>query len=347
MSVPEAMRRPGGVLWEQKLHPAVPPTTAGSAPSPAFRPPPLAVAAPGAGGAERGRGKMAAGGAADAQARFGHSVKGLLTEKVTSCGTDVIALTKQVLKGSRSAEVSGGYRRVADCRAGAEPGGGRAPQCKLGAVVRGGDTCSCLGRNGDSGMGPGCGHGWALLGTPVAGGRVTASSPGCLRRSRWMCSHGTGVIPAPCYPSCHGGFGKSKAAASQPGLSVYLLAPGSSCEKHGDARRCHLALGRCELCSCARAAVFLGTGGEEGGKNSLQPCCRSPGVKYMTSGSRAGGLNNLVLPQIQCHCTPGVLQAVQSSSCALSDRKLEGLWAETKHLCLCLSLGKERGVCRC
>ncbi|KAM9188706.1 BLOC-1-related complex subunit 7 isoform 3-T3 [Mergus octosetaceus] len=47
---------------------------------------------------------MAAGGAAEAQARFGHSVKGLLTEKVTSCGTDVIALTKQVLKGSRSAE---------------------------------------------------------------------------------------------------------------------------------------------------------------------------------------------------------------------------------------------------
>ncbi|XP_053804872.1 BLOC-1-related complex subunit 7 isoform X4 [Vidua macroura] len=40
---------------------------------------------------------MAAGGAADAQARFGHSVKGLLTEKVTSCGTDVIALTKQLL----------------------------------------------------------------------------------------------------------------------------------------------------------------------------------------------------------------------------------------------------------
>ncbi|NXX56661.1 BORC7 protein, partial [Scopus umbretta] len=54
--------------------------------------------------AVRGEGKMAAGGAADAQARFGHSVKGLLTEKVTSCGTDVIALTKQVLKGSHSAE---------------------------------------------------------------------------------------------------------------------------------------------------------------------------------------------------------------------------------------------------
>lgn len=53
--------------------------------------------------------KMAAspaGNAMDAQARFGHSVKGLLTEKVTSCGTDVIALTKQVLRGSRSAEVS-------------------------------------------------------------------------------------------------------------------------------------------------------------------------------------------------------------------------------------------------
>lgn len=47
-----------------------------------------------------------AGSAVDAQARFGQSVKGLLTEKATSCGTDVIALTKQVLKGSRSAEVS-------------------------------------------------------------------------------------------------------------------------------------------------------------------------------------------------------------------------------------------------
>nr|XP_008104772.1 PREDICTED: UPF0693 protein C10orf32 homolog isoform X1 [Anolis carolinensis] len=55
-------------------------------------------------------GKMAAtaaGSVADVQARFGHSVKGLLTEKVTSCGTDVIALTKQVLKGSRSAEFLG------------------------------------------------------------------------------------------------------------------------------------------------------------------------------------------------------------------------------------------------
>ncbi|POI19901.1 hypothetical protein CIB84_016353, partial [Bambusicola thoracicus] len=69
---------------------------------------------------------MAAGGAAEAQARFGHSVKGLLTEKVTSCGTDVIALTKQVLKGSRSAEVSGGARQD-----GAE-GQGRAGQGRAG-----------------------------------------------------------------------------------------------------------------------------------------------------------------------------------------------------------------------
>ncbi|XP_027315658.2 BLOC-1-related complex subunit 7 isoform X2 [Anas platyrhynchos] len=51
----------------------------------------------GAAQAGRAAGKMAAGGAAEAQARFGHSVKGLLTEKVTSCGTDVIALTKQLL----------------------------------------------------------------------------------------------------------------------------------------------------------------------------------------------------------------------------------------------------------
>ncbi|XP_061492123.1 BLOC-1-related complex subunit 7 isoform X2 [Rhineura floridana] len=57
-----------------------------------------------------GYNKMAATPAAsavDVQARFGHSVKGLLTEKVTTCGTDVIALTKQVLKGSRSAEFLG------------------------------------------------------------------------------------------------------------------------------------------------------------------------------------------------------------------------------------------------
>ncbi|XP_043841464.1 BLOC-1-related complex subunit 7 [Dromiciops gliroides] len=48
-----------------------------------------------------------AAGAPDAQSRFGQSVKGLLTEKVNACGTDVIALTKQVLKGSRSSELLG------------------------------------------------------------------------------------------------------------------------------------------------------------------------------------------------------------------------------------------------
>lgn len=164
-----------------------------------------------------------------------------------------------------------------------------------------------------------------------------------------MCCHGTAVIRSRCYPECHpasrhGDLGKRKAAASQPGLCVCLLAPGSSCEKHGDARRCHLALGRCKLCSSARAAVFLGAGGEAGGKNSLQPCYWSPGVKYMTSGSGAGGQNNLVLPQTQCCWTPSVLQPGQPSSYALSDKKLEGLWAETKHLCLCLSL-ERRGKC--
>ncbi|GCC48316.1 hypothetical protein chiPu_0032308, partial [Chiloscyllium punctatum] len=46
----------------------------------------------------------AAGTAADAQARYGQSVKGLLSEKVSTCTTDVIALTKQILKGSRSSE---------------------------------------------------------------------------------------------------------------------------------------------------------------------------------------------------------------------------------------------------
>ncbi|XP_021101314.1 BLOC-1-related complex subunit 7 isoform X3 [Heterocephalus glaber] len=50
---------------------------------------------------------MMASGTPDSQARFGQSVKGLLTEKVNTCGTDVIALTKQVLKGSRSSELLG------------------------------------------------------------------------------------------------------------------------------------------------------------------------------------------------------------------------------------------------
>ncbi|KAM5141030.1 BLOC-1-related complex subunit 7 isoform 1-T1 [Mantella aurantiaca] len=49
--------------------------------------------------------KMAA--SADGQTKYGQSVKGLLTEKVSTCGADVIALTKQVLKGSRSSELLG------------------------------------------------------------------------------------------------------------------------------------------------------------------------------------------------------------------------------------------------
>ncbi|XP_030060632.1 BLOC-1-related complex subunit 7 isoform X1 [Microcaecilia unicolor] len=43
----------------------------------------------------------------DSQARFGQSVKGLLTEKVSVCSADIISLTKQVLKGSRSSELLG------------------------------------------------------------------------------------------------------------------------------------------------------------------------------------------------------------------------------------------------
>ncbi|KAF6737413.1 UPF0693 protein C10orf32-like [Oryzias melastigma] len=41
----------------------------------------------------------------DPQPRFGQSVKGLLSDKVGSCSGDVIALTRQVLKGSRSQEL--------------------------------------------------------------------------------------------------------------------------------------------------------------------------------------------------------------------------------------------------
>ncbi|XP_031434856.1 BLOC-1-related complex subunit 7 isoform X1 [Clupea harengus] len=41
----------------------------------------------------------------DSQPRFGQSVKGLLSDKVGSCSGDVIALTRQVLKGSRSQEL--------------------------------------------------------------------------------------------------------------------------------------------------------------------------------------------------------------------------------------------------
>lgn len=43
--------------------------------------------------------------APEPQPRFGQSVKGLLSEKVGSCSGDVITLTRQVLKGSRSQEV--------------------------------------------------------------------------------------------------------------------------------------------------------------------------------------------------------------------------------------------------
>ncbi|KAF5910143.1 BLOC-1-related complex subunit 7 [Clarias magur] len=41
------------------------------------------------------------------QPRFGQSVKGLLSDKVGCCSGDVIALTRQVLKGSRSQELLG------------------------------------------------------------------------------------------------------------------------------------------------------------------------------------------------------------------------------------------------
>ncbi|XP_038570278.1 BLOC-1-related complex subunit 7-like [Micropterus salmoides] len=43
--------------------------------------------------------------AAESQLRFGQSVKGLLSNKVGSCTWDVIALTRQVLKGSRSQDL--------------------------------------------------------------------------------------------------------------------------------------------------------------------------------------------------------------------------------------------------
>ncbi|XP_041065166.1 BLOC-1-related complex subunit 7 [Carcharodon carcharias] len=45
--------------------------------------------------------------APEPQPRYGQSVKGLLSEKVSTCTTDVIALTKQILKGSRSSELLG------------------------------------------------------------------------------------------------------------------------------------------------------------------------------------------------------------------------------------------------
>lgn len=79
-------------------------------------------------------------GTPDSQARFGQSVKGLLTEKVNTCGTDVIALTKQVLKGSRSSEVSGA----------------RAPGPELPAFAPGGAAAHCI--LGVEAAGPGLGR---------------------------------------------------------------------------------------------------------------------------------------------------------------------------------------------
>ncbi|OBS69495.1 hypothetical protein A6R68_01932 [Neotoma lepida] len=73
-------------------------------------------------------------GTPDSQARFGQSVKGLLTEKVNTCGTDVIALTKQVLKGSRSSEVSGA-RTPGPALPAFAPGG--AAHCILGVWALG------------------------------------------------------------------------------------------------------------------------------------------------------------------------------------------------------------------
>lgn len=76
--------------------------------------------------------EMMATGTPDSQARFGQSVKGLLTEKVNTCGTDIIALTKQVLKGSRSSEVSGAWAPGPVLLSALAPG--EAARCILGSV---------------------------------------------------------------------------------------------------------------------------------------------------------------------------------------------------------------------
>lgn len=82
--------------------------------------------------------EMMATGTPDSQARFGQSVKGLLTEKVNTCGTDVIALTKQVLKGSRSSEVRGTWAAgPSPPRARSRRGGAVHPgECRLLAQAR-------------------------------------------------------------------------------------------------------------------------------------------------------------------------------------------------------------------
>lgn len=53
---------------------------------------------------------------AEPQPRFGQSVKGLLSDRVGSCSGDVIALTRQVLKGSRSQEVKKVFTWFPICR---------------------------------------------------------------------------------------------------------------------------------------------------------------------------------------------------------------------------------------
>uniref|UniRef100_A0AAQ4QHI7 BLOC-1-related complex subunit 7 n=1 Tax=Gasterosteus aculeatus aculeatus TaxID=481459 RepID=A0AAQ4QHI7_GASAC len=70
---------------------------------------------------------------ADSQPRFGQSVKGLLSDKVGSCGGDVIALTRQVLKGSRSQELLGQAARnmviQEDAILHSEDAGGHPEEC--------------------------------------------------------------------------------------------------------------------------------------------------------------------------------------------------------------------------
>ncbi|XP_053804868.1 BLOC-1-related complex subunit 7 isoform X1 [Vidua chalybeata] len=69
----------------------------------------------------------------------------------------------------------------------------------LGAVVREGDTSLCLGRDGDSGIGMRARLGSASgLRRWQAGGWLPAPHADrwerCLRRSRWMCCHGTALL---------------------------------------------------------------------------------------------------------------------------------------------------------
>ncbi|XP_032367404.1 BLOC-1-related complex subunit 7 isoform X1 [Etheostoma spectabile] len=70
---------------------------------------------------------------AESQPRFGQSVKGLLSDKVGSCSGDVIALTRQVLKGSRSQELLGQAARnmviQEDAILHSEDAGGHPEEC--------------------------------------------------------------------------------------------------------------------------------------------------------------------------------------------------------------------------